>query len=358
MSLFTSRPGAHPARRRGLAALTVLLGAALALSACSGTGATEKGGGSQLEDGAASSDTGAFPVSITDAFRTTVVKKKPTRVVTWGWGSTEAAIALGTTPVAMQYQSYGADANGVLPWVKKALQKKGATMPTVLPNSSDDPPYEAIAAAKPDLILAPYSGLTKKQDQLLEAIAPTVAYPDKPWATPWQNIIRITAKALGETKAADSLLKGIDAKIAAAGADHPDLKGKTVAMVWDSAGTFYVYRTVDPRVQFVQGLGLKNAPSVEKLANGSQSFYYTLSHEKVSQLTSDILVSFADNKKDQKAFLDSSWGKSMRQVKEGTVAQVTGSDLISAVSPPTALSLTWGLKKYVAALSAAASHVK
>jgi iron complex transport system substrate-binding protein len=36
------------------------------------------------------------------------------------------------------------------------------------------------------------------------------------------------------------------------------------------------------------------------------------------------------------------------------VAEVNGTELIAAVSPPTALSLTWGLDDYVEALSAAA----
>jgi iron complex transport system substrate-binding protein len=44
----------------------------------------------------------------------------------------------------------------------------------------------------------------------------------------------------------------------------------------------------------------------------------------------------------------------MGQVRDGTVAQITGTEFISAVSPPTALSLPWGLDEYVSVLSAAA----
>jgi iron complex transport system substrate-binding protein len=39
------------------------------------------------------------------------------------------------------------------------------------------------------------------------------------------------------------------------------------------------------------------------------------------------------------------------------VASVVGSQLIASVSPPTALSLTWGLDDYVAELSQAAEQV-
>lgn len=53
-------------------------------------------------------------------------------------------------------------------------------------------------------------------------------------------------------------------------------------------------------------------------------------------------------------FIDAPAAQLMRQVRDGTVAQVTGPQFIAAVSPPTALSLTWGLEDYVALLSDAA----
>jgi iron complex transport system substrate-binding protein len=44
----------------------------------------------------------------------------------------------------------------------------------------------------------------------------------------------------------------------------------------------------------------------------------------------------------------------MPQVRSGAVAEVVCSDLIAAVSQPSALSLTWGLDEYVSVLSEAA----
>ena len=46
----------------------------------------------------------------------------------------------------------------------------------------------------------------------------------------------------------------------------------------------------------------------------------------------------------------------MAQVTDGAVAEVTGTDFIASVSPPTALSLTWGLEEYVELLSGAAAR--
>ena len=44
------------------------------------------------------------------------------------------------------------DDKGVLPWIREKLDKDKVAIPTVLPNT-DEVPFEAIAAAKPDLIL-------------------------------------------------------------------------------------------------------------------------------------------------------------------------------------------------------------
>lgn len=322
--------------------------AAFALAACGGDDDGAQAGATT----AGSAD--AFPVTIDHAFGATTVDAAPQRVVTWGWGSADAAIALGVTPVAIPFQSYGGDGDGVLPWIREALDARGEAVPTVLPDSAEEPPYEAIAAAGPDLILAPYSGITEKQYELLSAIAPTVAYPGEAWATPWRETIQIVGTALGRDAEAAALLADIDARFARQAEEHPQLAGKSVAMVWDAGGTFYVYKTADPRVEATLALGLTSDPSVDALANGDETFYYTLSYEKLDRLTSDILVSFADDEKLSRAFLASPHGRTMAQVREGRVAPVVGKEFIAAVSPPTALSLTWGLDDYTEILATAA----
>jgi iron complex transport system substrate-binding protein len=295
----------------------------------------------------------AFPVTVPHAFGETEVPEPPQRVLTWGWGSADAAIALGVVPVAMPHQAYGGDDEGVLPWVREALEERNLDMPTILPDA-EEPPFEAIAAARPDLILAVYSGITDSDYKLLSDIAPTIAYPDEAWATPWEETIRIVGTALGRADEADALLQDIDRQVAEAAAAHPELAGKSVAMVWDASDAFYVYKPADARVAFTLDLGLVNAPSVDALANGDETFYFTLSHERLGELKSDILVSYADTQEQSKAFLSSSRAQLMEQVKRGTVAEVIGTEFIASVSPPTALSLTWGLDEYVEILSGAA----
>lgn len=330
--------------------LLAVLALALVLAAC----------GDDDGDAAATTTTGAapaaFPVSIEHAFGTTEITDAPERVVAWGWGSADAAIALGVVPVAIPHQAYGGDAEGVLPWIRERLEADGHEVPTVLPDAQEAP-VEAIAAARPDLILAVYSGITDAEYELLSEIAPTVAYPDQPWATPWRDTIEIVGTALGRPEAAADVLADIDARVGEAAAAHPELEGRSVALVWDTGDTFYVYTPADARVAFTLDLGLVSAPSVDELASGDSTFFTTLSHERISELDSDILVSYADTPEAQEAFLSSAAGRTMDQVVEGRVAEVTGTELIAAVSPPTALSLTWGLDEYVAALSEAAAAV-
>jgi len=319
--------------------------AALTLSGCSASSSDDAG-----TDAAAG---GSFPVTIEHAFGETTIDAEPTRVVAWGWGSADDAIALGVVPVAIPFQAYGGDKDGVLPWISEALEEQGEDVPTVLSDSTE-PPYEEIAAAAPDVILAGYSGITEEQYDLLSEIAPVVAYPDEPWSTDWRELIEITGTALGKTEEATTLLADIDDTIAEKAAAHPEFEGKTVALTSDSSGTFYVYSDADPRVTFATDLGFESAPSVAKLANGESDFFYTLSYEQLDQLTSDVIVNFAPTQEESDAFLNAGYAQVMPQVQNGAVASPVGADVVASVSPPTGLSLTWGIDDYVDLLSTAA----
>ncbi|SDM71874.1 iron complex transport system substrate-binding protein [Cryobacterium flavum] len=329
--------------------LTITLAAAASILAL-GLGGCTAAATAPAADTAAS---GSFPVTIEHAFGETTIDEQPTRVVAWGWGSADDAIALGVIPVAIPFQSYGGDKNGVLPWISDAL--KGQEMPVVLPDT-EEPPYEDIAAAAPDVILAAYSGITEEEYNLLSKIAPVVAYPGDAWATPWRDLIEITGTALGKSTEATALLASIDTEIADQAAAHPEFAEKTIALTSDSDGTFYVYKKEDPRVAFTLDLGFVSAPAVDELATDEASFYYTLSYEQLDQLSSDLLVNFGSTQEQSDAFLDASYSQAMPQVQAGTVASPVGAAFISSVSPPTGLSLSWGLDDYVTLLAAAVNQ--
>jgi iron complex transport system substrate-binding protein len=329
-------------RRMKLAALTATtLTAALLLAGCSTPASDSSTGGAS-----------AAGATIEHAFGETVVPAEPKNVVTLGWGSTDAAIALGVIPVAIPFDAYAGDENGVLPWVAEALDEAGAETPTILPDSPDEPPYEAIAEADPDVILAVYSGITEEQYEKLSEIAPTVAYPGEAWSTPWRDVVTTVGEALGKSDEAETVLAGIDDQIAAKAEEHPEFAGKTIAAVWDTAGTFYVYKKDDPRVEFMFDLGFENAPAVDELANGDSTFFYTLSYEQLDKLQADVVLSYSDTQAEADAFLTAPQSSVIPAVAAGNVAQLVGTQYIAAVSPPTALSLTWGLDQLVDSLAA------
>jgi iron complex transport system substrate-binding protein len=339
----------RPLRRSRLRlAAAAAASVAIMLTGCAG------GSGGATGDGGGDAGDGAFPVTIEHAFGETSIESEPTRVATWGWGSTEAALAVGVVPVAIGEQVYGASEDGVLPWVAEELDEMGEQTPIILTDDGEAPPYEEIVEAAPDVILAPYSGVTEEQYELLSEIAPTVAYEGEAWTTPWDEVIRTVGESLGKAAEADAVLRDIDTTLAGFAAEHPELDGKTLAAVWDIAGTFYVYKPADPRVSFLFQLGLENAPAVDELANGDETFFYTLSYEQLDRLESDIVLSYHDTQAEADAFLASGPTRAIPAVSRGAVAQLVGTELIAAVSPPTALSITWGLDDLVESLSAAA----
>jgi len=334
-------------RARVLVALTVPLMFVLAACGSGGSDAADTADGSSSYQ----------PVTIRHAFGKTTVEEQPTRVAAWGWASADASIALGVVPVAMQEFSYGADEQGLMPWTREALEHRGSDIPALLPETQE-PPYEEIAEAEPDVILANYSGITQKQYDTLSKIAPTIAYPKTPWATPWRDVVTTVGKVLGKADESHQLLQDIDAKVAAAADQHPEFAGTSVAAVAMDPGAFYVYKGADPRVQFLEDLGFRVAPSVTRLSTDESSFFYTLSLENLDQLTSDVLVSYSPSRQRAQQVVRSAPLQVMPQVEDDAVASIAGEEYVASVSPPTALSLTWGLDTYVRQLSEAAKQAQ
>ena len=297
----------------------------------------------------------AFPVTLTHAHGQTVIEQAPLRIVTWGWGNEDALIALGVIPVAMPFQSYGGGEDGVQPWVDEALAALGGDRPILL-DMAGEPPVEQIAALQPDLILAVYSGVTAEQYALLSAIAPTVAYSGEAWTTPWQDITRTIGRAIGRADAAEQLVAETRAFIADTAAAHPELAGTSFAGVNDYDGALAIYAAADSRVKFLVDLGLVLAPSVVALAPQDGAFYFPVSYELADSIDSDIIVTFAEDQAIADAFLGKSFIQNLPQYKADAIAALVGTEQVAAVSPPSVLSLRWGLPAYVDVLARAARN--
>lgn len=333
-------------RLTALAALTLAGG--LVLSGCAGSADPE---GTEAEGGAAE----GFPVTFEHIYGETTIEDAPERIATWGWGATEAVLALGIVPVAIPSSEYGGGDDLMTPWVEEAVAELGGEAPTILDNSTYELSVEQLLATDPDVLIASYSGLTQEEyDAVTGAGIPVVAPEEALWATPWRDVITDTGRALGMEDEADGVLADLDAQIADAAAAHPEFEGLTIAYADDDVDTFYLYLPADPRVEILEDLGFTSAPSVTELDAGESTFYTTVSSENLDRIDADVLFTQAEAQSDIDDFLASDRAALIPAVAAGAVAPIVGEENVAAVSP-TALSLPWILPQIVEQLAKAAA---
>lgn len=299
----------------------------------------------------------SFPVTIEHAFGETMIEKAPERIVTWGWGNHDALLALGVVPVAMPFSTYGGGENGLHPWVEERLKELGAATPIQL-SDTQEIPFEQIAAAKPDVIVAVFSGIKAEDYARLSQIAPTVAYPDQAWSTPWQEVTRTVGRIVGKPVEAEQVVADTLKFVADEAAKYPEIAGTTFAGVNDFDGSIAVYDALDARMKFLTDIGLVLAPSVTELSPKDGSFYYPLSYELFDQLKSDILITYYETQAASDEFFAKPYAQSQPQYQKGAFASLIGIEYVAAVSPPSALSLRWGFPHYAEIIAAAARNAK
>lgn len=330
-----------------LASVLILVGAVAACgSSDSPADASKPGSGSTK----ASAST-AFPVTIAHKYGSTTIKAEPERVVTVGLTDQDAVLALGTVPVGTT-EWIGGYKGAVGPWAQDKLGSAAA--PTVLKDTGTGPQVEKIAALKPDLILALYSGLTKAQYDTLSKFAPVVAQPKEynDYGIPWQRQTETIGTALGKPDEAKKLVEGIEAKFTAAKTANPAFAKATAVMATPYEGTF-VYGSQDARSRLLADLGLKLPADLDKVI-GDQ-FGANISKERTDLLDQGVAVwivpdtTAAVTKLHQdKLYAD------LKVVKEGREVFVKESgDYGNAVSLSTVLSIPYVLDRLVPQLAAA-----
>lgn len=338
-------------RSSRVAAAAIAVATALVFTGCAGSDAPAAEGGSAAS--------GAFPVTFTHLYGDTTIEQAPERVATWGWGATDAALALGVMPVAIPSDEYGGGEARITPWVQDAIDELGGEPPVVLDNSSGVLNVEELLATDPDVLISSYSGLTQEEyDAVTGAGVAVIAPEDALWATPWHDVISDTGRALGLEDEATALLADLDTQIADAAAAHPEFEGTSIAFASDNVDVFYLYLPADARVEILEDLGFVSDPSVEELDAGESTFYTTVSAENLDKITADVIFSFGfvdDASLD--TFLTSPRTTLIPAIDKGAVAVITGVVDSDAVSP-TALTLPYILPKMVDALVAATAVAK
>lgn len=297
-----------------------------------------------------------FPVTVRHAFGETVIAQKPERVATVAWANHEVPLALGVVPVGMARANFGDDdGDGVLPWVAARLKELNAPVP-VLFDEGDGIDFEAVAATRPDVILAAYSGLSRADYDTLSQIAPVVAYPDAPWSTDWREMIRLNSAGLGMAAEGAALIAKIEGGISAEVAAHPELHGRTAMFVTHmdvtNLSTVNFYTTNDTRVKFFADLGLAAPKSVVAASRPGQ-FAASVSAERVDDFDDvDIVVTYGSMKLLDAVKVNLLLNRMPAVRRESVV--LLGRDPLGTAANPTPLSIPWVLDDYVKLLSDAA----
>lgn len=350
--------------------MVTVLAAVVALTGCGNTKTTQEGNPgvtsapetetsvTEAESGESTSAT--YPVTIKHAFGETVIEKKPERVVTVAFGNQDVVLALGVVPVGFSAANYGVeDESGMLPWTQRKLKELGVTEPNVF-HDTDGIDYEAVSDSNPDIILAPYSGMTQEEYDLLSKIAPVVAYPKTAWTISTEEWISITAKALGLEEKGKALISEMKDTIAEKVAQHPEFKGKK--FVWVSfnetdLSSLHAYSPEDTRCQILYDFGFTYPESVNQyIKEGKYSL--DLSAENADLLyDADFLIGYSSESAYAAAAADEVLGE-IPALKNNAIISIESGTALSAALTTTPLAFDYTIDEYVDKLAEGIGNIK
>ncbi|MFD9517160.1 ABC transporter substrate-binding protein [Streptomyces sp. NPDC059979] len=345
---FLNRTRRRPAAR-ALAAVTAAAACLGLLTACSDSTAAKD------KPAAAGADASAgFPVSLTNAWDTTEVKKKPLKVATVSDGDTAIALALGIVPVITPDVEDGAK---IPEYKQRAIDKLGAGKLKTY-DDTDGTAYEAIAAEAPDVILGMNTWEMDADYAKLQPIAPVVTFTDKAHADTltWQDRLKTAAKALGLSAKADEVIAANEKATTDAAAAHPEFKGKTYTytVVHPEQISFMSYAAQDPGV--FEKLGFTKTDKAKNYAPDKNA----VSLENLDQLDADVLLvtyPFGDRGVISATELESNkLFQSLNAVKSKHFTVIPSENsLSSAIAYPDPLSAPWVVEQLTPLLAKAAA---
>jgi iron complex transport system substrate-binding protein len=299
-----------------------------------------------------------FPVTVDHAFGQTTIEARPTRVASVGWANHEVPLALGIVPVGFARASWGDDdGDGLLPWVTEKLEELGAETP-VLFDEGDGIDFEAVASTNPDVILAAYSGISQSDYDTLSRIAPVVAYPDGAWTTTWRQMIRQNAAGLGMAAEGEAMVTQIEARIAEALTDYPQLAGKTGMFVTHldirDLSTIGFYAAADQRVQFLEDLGMATPRAVRE-ASEAGKYSGRVSAERIDLFNDvDVVVTYGDMARLSELVKNPLIAR-FPAIARGSVI-LLANDPMGTAANPTPLSIDYVLEDYLTRLADAVAR--
>jgi iron complex transport system substrate-binding protein len=285
----------------------------------------------------AAAASGAFPVTLTDAFGTATIEKQPERVAAVGFNEQDFVMALGIKPVAIR-ESLGAFDYLNRKWAPGANDPKPALV------GGPEISFEKLAAARPDVILGVYSFADAATYAKLAKIAPTVVQPKDAAAggAPWDEQMLITGRALGREEQAKKIVADVNAKFTAQKEAHPEFQGKKLTVAFESGKTVFSLADDDLRQRFFTDLGFETPKEAGET---------DISSERLDVLDQDVLVLITDG---TRKLSDDELFQRLGVAKEGRVIEVTAdSDFAGALGYNSPLSRPFLLEQVVPQLVAA-----
>lgn len=299
-----------------VAGLATVLVAGLA-----GCGSSDAAG----DESDSASDAG-YPLTIETSHGDVTIEKAPERVVALGAATADELMSLGVEPVKVAADPAGLDSN--FPWLADEVAEIADGS---LINENGEVNVEAVAAAKPDLIIGESWHVGDKAvfDQLND-IAPTVSAASQDLNVDWDVRLLKTAEAIGRTDEAKTLISEIETEFAAVGDAVPGISSKT-----------YQWIRVDPDAYaFGNGsmfelFGLVPAENQDNTQNSA-----VLSKEHTADLDADLLAIWAPTDDLRAGLEDDKLFRELPAVKNGTV-YYAGLDFANAINSPAPMALRW-----------------
>ncbi len=287
-----------------------------------------------------------FPLTIEHKFGTTVIPEKPIRIASVDFAGADDLLALGVQPVTIRHW-YGNYPRSLWPWADALLEGE----PNILKGNLN---FEQIAAAKPDVIIALWSGIDNKQYKKLSKIAPVVAVPKGvgDYELPWDQRALITGQVIGKLAEAEQQVAAIRDQLLKVKATHPKWAGKTaaIAYVWGGKDKPGAYTSKDIRPQILSLMGLTTPAGVDALMSKTDEFTISLSPEDLSPIDGDLIIWITSDSWEN--ILDLKARPFTQAAREGREV-FAGVELTSAFSHASLLSLPFAIERLVPMVEAA-----
>ncbi|WP_222851428.1 ABC transporter substrate-binding protein [Phytoactinopolyspora mesophila] len=330
-----------------------------------GTGCTsDDASGEAATDNTAAETQGAgqpqsgYPITIESTLGTAEIPAAPERVVTIGQGSADTAVALGVVPVGVEADPWGGDEDGYQPWLRATIEAAGDELPVAFAGQPELD-IDAVVALEPDLILAPQSGIPQADFDILNELAPTVAYPGQAWSTPWDTQIELIGQALDRADDAAALIEDINGEFTQAAAEHPEFEDITFAYIYTGEpGSLGVFQADEPRSAFISGLGLTIDPAIaeQPMTEGTASSVLGLENADLFDET-DVVFSWFNDENQQAEIEAQPLYAQIPAVERGSYVVSYDRQFVTATSLLTPLSVPWVIDRYAAYIEEAVSKL-